>query len=76
MGFQPPNSPDLNPIENVFSLMKRFVRRAAPSTIEELRQSVLDAWESIDLETLQKLFDSMSRRMEAVIRLKGKRTGY
>jgi len=34
--FLPPYSPDLNPIENVFSKLKRLVRSAAQRTVEGL----------------------------------------
>jgi transposase len=34
--FLPPYSPDLNPIEQVFSKLKTYLRKAAKRTIEEL----------------------------------------
>jgi transposase len=34
--FLPPYSPDLNPIEQVFSKMKTYLRKAARRTVEEL----------------------------------------
>ena len=76
VGYLPSNSPDLNPIENVFGLMKRFVKDAMPSNEQELREAVEQAWESVTLETLRNLFDSLPHRMELVIEKNGERIPY
>jgi len=36
----PPYSPDFDPIDNIFSKMKAWIRRAAPRTVEALRDAV------------------------------------
>ena len=69
LAFQ--NSPDLNPVENVFGLMKHFVQERAPSTELELRQAVIDSWASITQQTLRNLFESMPTRLAEVIRKDG-----
>ena len=38
--FLPPYSPDLNPIEQLFSKLKHLVRQAEPRTIEETWRKV------------------------------------
>lgn len=38
--FLPPYSPDFNPIEQVFSKMKTFLRKAAKRTVEELWSAI------------------------------------
>jgi transposase len=76
IGYLPSNSPDLNPDENVFGLMKIFVQKRAPSTELELRQAVIDSWASITKQTLRNLFESMPTRLAGVIRKKGDRIGY
>lgn len=38
--FLPPYSPDLNPIENAFSKLKRLLRRAAERTVEGLWSAI------------------------------------
>lgn len=76
MGFLPENSPDLNPIENVFSCMKRYVMKKAPSTEQELRQAVIEAWDAIDTNYLRTLFRSMPKRIQQVIDKKGSRINY
>jgi transposase len=40
MRFLPPYSPDLNPIEQVFSKLKTLIRRAAPRTRHTLWRSI------------------------------------
>ena len=40
--FLPPYSPDFNPIENAFSKLKAFLRRAAARTREDLWRAIAD----------------------------------
>lgn len=75
-GCLPSNSPDLNPIENVWNIMKQHILRQHPTNYNELRQAILDAWELVTPDVLRKLFDSMPSRIQAVIDNKGDRTDY
>ena len=75
-GHLPPNSPDLNPIENLWHTMKNFVHQTHPTNERELRQAVLDAYDSIQPGELQNLFDSLPDRMQAVIAASGDRIPY
>jgi transposase len=64
----PAYSPDLNPIENVWALMKREVRKSKPSTLDGLRNAIADAWEKVVTPSLcTRLFASMHSRMSTVI---------
>lgn len=76
IGYLPSNSPDLNPIENLWHSMKDFVHERAPTNEVELRQAILDAYDSIRREELHNLFDSLPARMQAVIDAKGNRIPY
>ncbi|WP_192804907.1 transposase [Noviherbaspirillum aerium] len=38
--FLPPYSPDLNPIEQVFSRMRTYLKKAAKRTVAELRSFI------------------------------------
>ncbi len=40
----PGNSPDLNPIENVWSWMKRQLKEAPCTNLEELKREILKLW--------------------------------
>ena len=70
----PANSPDLNPIENVWRLMKYRVGKYFPKTTEEVRQRAQEEWESMEVEDFVKYIASMPDRCAAVIEAKGGHT--
>jgi hypothetical protein len=74
----PAQSPDLNPIEHLWSVLKRKLAdyEEAPGGILELWERVQVEWEKIDVGTCQNLIESMPRRMEAVINCNGGYTKY
>ena len=74
----PAQSPDLNPIEHLWSILKRKLAEyeEAPAGIIELWERVQVEWEKIGVESCQRLIESMPRRMEAVIKAKGGYTKY
>ena len=72
----PPQSPDLNVIENVWSMIKRKIDLNKASTNEEIFDIVKKEWDSIPQCEIQKLIDSMERRIKSVISAKGGNTKY
>ena len=67
----PENSPDLNPIENIWS-----TEDPAPQTMKELKRRLRFAWKYVTLDTLKEFAHSMpSKRLENVIK-KGGHSGY
>jgi hypothetical protein len=48
----PSNSPDINPTENLWSIIKRNVEKRRSSNIDELEEFLNQEWENIDLSTL------------------------
>lgn len=74
----PPQSPDLNPIENLWSIVKRRLGqyRTAPSNLSELWQRVQLEWQKIPDEIIQKLVESMPNRINMVLQNKGLWTKY
>ena len=73
----PGNSPDLNPIENLWARLKRAVAAKRPSNKRQLIEAVINSWYRIITATdLQQLVDSMPRRCEAVVKAKGYPTRY
>ncbi len=72
----PANSPDLNPIENLWGIVKRKMRDTRPNNADELKATVKETWASIPPQQCHKLITSMPRRIEAVIKAKGAPTMY
>lgn len=74
----PSQSPDLKPIENCWSrLKKQIYKYPTPATgMIELWERIETEWENMDKEYIQNLFESMPRRMKAVIKAKGLWTKY
>ena len=71
----PPYSPDLNLIENLWAILKKNVH-ADPVFYENLEEKIRSAWNSISPVVIHKLFESMPKRIEEVIRKKGKPIKY
>jgi transposase len=72
----PPQSPDLNVIENLWDCVKRKVESRAASNLDELWECVLEEWERIPATNIQKLFHSIPDRVRAVVKNNGGQTRY
>ena len=74
----PACSPDLNPIEHMWYLLKckLGLYKEPPKSIHELWERVDHEWNKIDPDLCRSLVDSMPRRVRAVIRAKGGHTMY
>lgn len=67
----PAKSPDLNPIEGVWHMMKSRIDVDLHADVEELEQAVMDAWDSISQEELNKLVESFPHRLKILRDRKG-----
>ncbi|KAG1128666.1 hypothetical protein G6F38_012924 [Rhizopus arrhizus] len=75
----PPQSPDLNPIENMWQLRKRRLFRnydSPPCGMHELWDRIGHTWYQITAEECQKFIKSMPERCRAVIEADGLYIGY
>jgi transposase len=74
----PAQSPDLNPIENLWAIIKNRIRnrRNKPSSLPELERLVQREWKAIPRHVIENLVDSMPRRIQAVIAAQGGPTKY
>jgi hypothetical protein len=68
----PANSPDLNPIENVWYACKSSVRATLLlHSKDRFFPAIQEAWSKVPQDKIQALVDSMPERIQAVIEAKG-----
>ena len=67
----PSNSPDLNPIENLWNIVKTNVERRKPNNFKELEQFMAEEWNNIPNTVLINLVDLMKCRCELIIENNG-----
>lgn len=73
----PPYSPDLNPIENVWNMLKQnvdnhtFQHTSGPAAVKEYMNCFVEEWKHFDVAMLRKLVDDMPERCKEVIANKG-----
>ena len=81
----PPYSPDLNPIENLWKLLKERICANHPelsdmpknaASYEALVRAAIVVWDEFEEDLLNKLMESMVRRLKAVIGASGWYTKY
>jgi len=72
----PSNSPDLNPIENLWGIVKRNVEMRRPDNIDQLEQFMKDEWKKIPQDIIKNLIGSMERRCKLIIEADGDRIAY
>jgi hypothetical protein len=73
----PPNSPDLNPIENLWRSLKMKLKTDNTKNTQQLQQAISAIWmnDILRLEC-EKLVESLPRRIAAVLRNRGYPTKY
>ncbi len=72
----PSQSPDLNPIEHAFHILKTKLKAERPTNKQQLKSAAVKAWQSITKEETQSLVMSTSSRLKAVIACKELSTKY
>lgn len=72
----PPNSPDLNPIENVWAWLKRETNAQHPQSGAALWSAAKGVWKGLTAAKCRKYMGSFNRRMQRCIQRNGDHTGY
>lgn len=72
----PPQSPDINVIENLWSQLERGIRTTNITSRDGLKRALQEEWDKIDVAYCQKLVESLPKRLRAVKNNKGYPTKY
>ncbi len=67
----PSMSPDPNPIENLWGILKRKVEEHKVSNIHQLRDAIMEEWKRTPVATCEALLNSMTKRVMAVLENNG-----
>ena len=70
----PPQSPDMNPIQNLWAIIKqkRQKKYGVPASKDAIIEQIFDIWNNIDPEIVSNLADSANKRINEVLKSKGK----
>ena len=71
LGPWPGNSPDRNPIENLWSILKRRVDKQKPTNSDKFQALIMQERAAISQDVAQKLIDSMPGQIAEVLKKKG-----
>jgi transposase len=72
----PSKSPDLNPIENLWNILKQAVRKRLPKTLDQLENFILEEWRNLEECTVRNLCASVPSRVLKCIQVHGKPIEY
>jgi transposase len=72
----PSCSPDLNPIENVWGVLKKKLAKKHPTSIRSLKRELLKEWNALIQEDAAKYVNSMKKRLQLVIQNDGDHISY
>ena len=72
-----PESPDANPIENLWHELKEFIRREVkPKVKADFVLGIQKFWATVDVQKCQKYIGHLRKVVPKIIELNGLATGY
>jgi len=72
----PSQSPDMNPIENLWRELKLNIQKRVPKNITESKEICVEEWNKISPDSCKRLVVNYSKHLEALINNKGYATKY
>lgn len=73
----PPESPDLNPIENCWGSLKQYLRNTyKPTNLDELMEGIEKFWQSLTPDVCRKYIQRLQKVMPKAVAVDGNPSGY
>ena len=74
----PPCSPDLNVLENAWGILARrvYANNRQYQTVAQLKLAVVEAWNELDMNIINRLIESVPNRLFQFIQRNGSATDY
>ena len=72
----PSNSPDLNPVENLWGWLKQEVKKENPRSLDDMKASLVRNWNKTTINFLKNFIDSLPQRFRLCIENGGERLPY
>ena len=69
----PPSSPDLSPIELIWSIVKGMLNIFEPKDVNELKVAIKNIWDSIPIEICERIIEHTKKRWDLCIKHRGRR---
>lgn len=70
--IHPAQSPDLNPIEGIWAIIKQRLRRKVFDSEEEMKEALQEEWDKITMQEIRDRISDMPRRCAQLIKYSGK----
>jgi hypothetical protein len=71
--LHPAQSPDLNPIEAIWNIIKQRLRGGSWQSVQEFKDAIFREWKRITLAEIRKRISEMRKRCDKLIKLEGRR---
>ncbi len=67
----PAQSPDLNPIEGIWNIIKQRLRYKVWNDLNELKQAIQGEWDRVTMQQIRKRISDIPRRCEQLVKTSG-----
>ena len=67
----PPSSPDLNPIECLWTIIDQELAKVGISSVQQMKNKIQEIWNNLDVALCQRLALSLPKRVSTVLKARG-----